>query len=112
MACSKRTKKAKTLLTGSGLVVELLPISNREVGATSTGDGLEREYKAEYKTLRRKRIKEMGAMTQILIEDGMKVRKLPGPVGMGAVGTAGMGAVGIVGFAVALDSLGMSVMVW
>ena len=30
---------------------------------------------------------------------------------MGAVGTAGMGAVGIVGFAVALDSLGMSVIV-
>ena len=79
MACSKWTKKVETLLIGSGTVAELLPISNQEVGATSTGDGLEREYKAEYKPLRRKRIKEMGAMTQILIEDGMKVRKLLGP---------------------------------
>lgn len=51
----------------------------------------------------------MGAMTQILIEDGMKVRKLLGPVGMGAVGTAGMGAVGL---AAALDSSGMFMTVW
>ena len=90
-------------------MVELLPISNREVGATLAGDEPEREYKVQYKPLRRKRVKEMGAMTQILIEDGMKVRKLLGPVGMGAVGTAGMGAVGL---AAALDSSGMFMTVW
>ena len=43
---------------------ELLLILNREGGTTSVGDGPEREYKAHYKPLRRKRSKEVGTMTK------------------------------------------------
>ena len=60
-------------------MVELLLISNGEVGATSGKDGPEREYKAHHKPLRSKRRKEIGLMTKVLIEDGMRVRKLLGP---------------------------------
>ena len=51
----------------------------------------------------------MSAMTRILIEDGIRVRKLLGPAGVGVAGTAKIGAVGIVGSTVALGSSGMFV---
>lgn len=51
----------------------------------------------------------MNATTKVLIEDIKRVRKLPGPTGVGAVGTVEIGPVGIMGFAVVLGSLGMSV---
>ena len=55
----------------------------------------------------------MGAIKKVLIEDGMKVWKLPGPVGVRAMGTVETGVVGIVGGpTIALDSLGMFVTAW
>jgi len=44
-----------------------------------------------------------------LIEEGTKVRKLPGPTGVGAVGTVEIRATGIVGSTAVLSSSGMSV---
>ena len=51
-------------------------------------------------------------MTKFLIEEGMRVRKLLGPAGMGVVGTVGMGIVGTAGPTVALDSSGMFMTTW
>ena len=105
-------KKTATSPIGLGTVAKLLPISNREVKATSTGDGLEREYKAQYKPIRSKQRKEMDAMTKVSIEGGMKVRKLPRLAGVGLASTTETGFVGIVGLAAALDSSGMFVTAW
>ena len=80
-------KKVAASLAGSGTLTELLLISNWDVRDTSVGNELEREHKAQHKS----------------------VRKLLGPVGVGATGTAETGVVGIVGSIVALVSLGMSV---
>ena len=77
--CSKWAKKAAASLTGLGTVAELLPISNRDGEVTSVRDGPKKEYKSQYKPLRRKRRKEVGTVTKVLIEDSMMVRKLPGP---------------------------------
>ena len=52
--CLKWAKKVASSLMGLGMVAELLPISNRDGGATSIEDGPKREYKARYKPLRRK----------------------------------------------------------
>ena len=104
-------KKAGASLTGLGTMAELLPISNQEVKATSTRDGPKREHKAQHKPVRSKRRKEMNVMTEVLIEDCMKVRKLPRPTEVGVVGAAKIRAIGIVGFAVALDSSSMSMTV-
>jgi len=90
----------------------LLPISKQEVEATSASDKPERKFKAQYKPLARKRRKEVGTMTKVLIEEGTRVRKLLGLVGIGAVGTAEIGAVGTAGPTIALDSSIMSVTAW
>ena len=101
-------KKAAASLTGSGMVAELLPISNQEVGATSTRDGPKREHKAQHKPVRSKRRKEMNAMMKVLIEDSVRVRKLPGPTRVGVANATEIGVVGIVGSVAILGSLGMS----
>ena len=54
----------------------------------------------------------MDAITKVLIEGGIKVRKLPGPAGVGLVGTIEIGVVGTVGPTTALDSLGMFMTAW
>lgn len=53
-----------------------------------------------------------GAMTKVLIEYGMRVRKLQRLARVGGAGTTGMGAIGIVGPTVTLDSSGISVTMW
>ena len=50
----------------------------------------------------------MNAIMKILIEENTKVRKLPGPTGVGATGIAKVETVGIMGSVVALGPLGMS----
>jgi len=50
----------------------------------------------------------MSAMTRILIEDSIRVRKLLGPAGVGVAGTTKTRAVGIMGSTAALGSSGMS----
>ena len=88
----------------SRTAAKLLPISKQEVEATLAGDRPKRKFKAQYKPLARKRRKEVGTMTKVLIEEGTRVRKLLGPTGIGAVGT--------VRPVTALDSSGMSVITW
>jgi len=48
-------------------------------------------------------------MMKALIEEGTKVRKLLGPIGMGTAGITETGVVGIVGSATVLGSSGMFV---
>lgn len=51
----------------------------------------------------------MNVMVKALIKENVKERKLPGPIGVGAIGAAKIGVVGIVGHAAVLGSSGISV---
>lgn len=53
--------------------------------------------------------KEMNARVKALIEESLRVRKLPGPIGVKVVGIAETGAIGIVRSAAVLGSSGMFV---
>ena len=79
-----QVKKVAASLAGSGTVAELLPTSNREVGATSIGVKLEKKYKVQHKFVRNRQNEGMDVMMKALIEESTKERKFPGPIGVGA----------------------------
>ena len=91
------------------MVAKLLPTSNRKVGATSIRDEHEREQEVQHKPVTNKRRKEINAMMKILVEESTKVRKLPRPIRVRAVGTAEIGDVSIVGSTTVLGPSSMSV---
>ena len=90
-------------------MVELLPTSNQEVGATLSGVSPEKKYEVQHEFARNRQSEGMDIMMKALIEESTKERKLPGPIGMGAMGIAEEGVVGIARPAIVLGSLGMSV---
>ena len=51
----------------------------------------------------------MNATTKVLVEDSIRVRKLPRPIKVRAAGTTEIGAVGIMGSTTILGPLSMSV---
>ena len=95
-------KKAVASLAGSRTVVELLPTSNQEDGATSIGVGPQKKYEIEHKFTRNRQSQGMSPI--IKIKEGTREGKLLEPIGVGATGVAEAGAVGIVMPAAALGS--------
>ena len=103
-----QVKKAAASLARSRMVVELLPTSNREVGATLLGVRLEKKYEVQHEFARNRQSEGMDIMMKALIEESTRERKLLGPIGVGATGIA-EGAMGIARPATVLGFLGMSV---
>ena len=85
---SNQMKKAVASLVGSRTVAELLPTSNQEDGATSTGVRPGKKYEIEHKFTRNRR-------SIIKIKEGTREGKLLEPIGVGATGVAEAGALGI-----------------
>lgn len=102
-----QVKKAAASLARSGMVVELLPTSNREVGATLLGVKPEKKYEVQHEFARNRQSKGMDIMMKALIDESTKERKLLGPIRVGATGIV-EGAMGIARPVIVLGSLGIS----
>lgn len=90
-------------------MVELLPTSNREVRATSAGEGPEKKHKVQHEFVRNKQSKQMNVKMMALIEESTRVGNLPRLTRVGAISIVEIWAVGIVGPATVLGSLGISI---
>ena len=105
---SNRMKKAVASLAGSRTVVELLPTSNQEDGATSIGVGPQKKYEIEHKFTRNRQSQGMSPI--IKIKEGTREGKLLEPIGVGATSVAKAGVVGIAMPAATLGSSRMLLM--
>lgn len=100
-------EKAETSLAGSRTVVELLPTSNHEDGATLTEVELGKKYKVKHEFTRDRQSE--GTNLIVRIKEDARERKLPRPIGVRATSVAKVGAVGSTMSAAVLDCSRMSV---